>query len=297
MGVYNILNDGIYAVNITSSIQKSATDFDTNHLSTLPVHINSSGCNYYEPNAEPPQIFRPDGRSDYQFIYIQAGRGTFFIRGVRQILEKGSLILYKPGERQHYFYDTTCNTRAYWVHFTGNDIEFLLRKNGLWDQSVYLIDTRTSFPEIVTKIIRELQFHAYNYELNCHAYFLELICSLSRSVNSRYSFSLEQELLIPALDMLNNNFQTDYDMKTLASLCGMSVSHFIRQFKKCTGFPPHQYRTMVRIANAKNKLLIDGYSISEVARQLGYDNPLYFSRIFKKYTGSTPSDYIKENKM
>lgn len=293
---YSIPNDGTYAINLNIASMRTDTQYDTNRSSTQPVCINSCGCNYYSLNSNPIKISRPDGRADYQFIYIQDGKGIFSFCGQEKILGKGTLILYKPGEPQHYYYDTTCNTRAYWIHFSGSEIETLLRQNNLWDHQVYFIDAKIAFSEIITKIIRELQFHAYNYSLNCHAYFLELICLLSRALNQQNSLiSLDQEMLVPALNVLHNHYQIDHEMKELAGLCGMSVSHFIRTFKKYTGFPPHQYMTMVRIAHAKNLLLQDCYAIAEAAQMVGYENPLYFGRIFKKYTGVTPSDFKKGN--
>lgn len=292
MATYTIRSDGVHAINI-ANIQAIAPS-ETNYSSTLPVCINSCGYNYYEPNSDRIMICRPEGRFDYQLIYIQEGKGTFTIHQKEMVLEKGSLILYKPGEPQHYGYDTSLRTRAYWIHFAGSDVEPLLRQNNLWNDSVYFPENLTDFSGIIMKIIRELQFHAYNYTLNCHAYFLELICSISRALNKQSPvISLQQDALIPALNLMHNNFHEDYDIRFLADLCDMSVSHFIRKFKSFTGLPPHQYMTMIRIAHAKTMLISYDCSVSEIAQELGYDNPLYFSRLFKKYTGSSPSDFKK----
>lgn len=293
MATYKIFDDGIHTINITNI--QSSTSYDSNQPSALPVCINSCGCNYYKLNSERTAIHRPEGRSDYQLIYIHEGKGNFLIGGSNMALEAGSLILFKPGDPQRYSYDTAVRTQAYWIHFSGTEVETLLRQNNLWGNAVYTLNGKTAFPEIITKITRELQFHTYQYSLMCHAYFLELLCSLTRALDSQQSFmAAEQEALVPALDLIHNNSQNDYDISYLAGLCDMSNSHFIRKFKSFTGYPPHRYMSMVRIAYAKEMLLSDDSSVSEIANKLGYDNPLYFSRLFKKYTGTSPSEFKKQ---
>jgi len=59
--------------------------------------------------------------------------------------------------------------------------------------------------------------------------------------------------------------------------------------------PPMQYITSLRIAAAKGYLENSDKSIAEIAAAVGYENALYFSRIFKKRTGMTPSEYKQRN--
>ncbi len=73
----------------------------------------------------------------------------------------------------------------------------------------------------------------------------------------------------------------------------MSTSWFIRSLKQYTGMTPVQYIILIRIAKARTLLESTDYSINEIASIVGYDNPLYFSRIFKKHTGSSPANYRK----
>ena len=73
----------------------------------------------------------------------------------------------------------------------------------------------------------------------------------------------------------------------------VSTSWFIRNFKACTGFTPMQYILSKRIYNAEVLLRNPQYNISEISRIVGYDNSLYFSRIFKKMKGISPSEFRK----
>ena len=73
----------------------------------------------------------------------------------------------------------------------------------------------------------------------------------------------------------------------------ISVCWFIRSFRLAMGMPPMQYITSVRLNRARMLLESSDYPIQEIGAMVGYDNPLYFSRIFKKQMGEPPSRYRK----
>jgi AraC-like DNA-binding protein len=83
--------------------------------------------------------------------------------------------------------------------------------------------------------------------------------------------------------------------KEYASSIGMSISWFIRSFKKYTGSTPIQFITSLRMTNAQVLLETTSYSINEIAGIVGYNNPLYFSRLFHKQKGCSPSEYRARN--
>lgn len=73
----------------------------------------------------------------------------------------------------------------------------------------------------------------------------------------------------------------------------MTYNWFIRCFKDFTGSSPQAYLTDMRIEQAKDLLSNTSFQIAEIAELVGYSDPLYFSRIFKKKTGYSPNEYKK----
>ena len=73
----------------------------------------------------------------------------------------------------------------------------------------------------------------------------------------------------------------------------MSTSWFNRSFRSAMGTSPMKYILNIRIRNAQTLLETTDYSISVIASLVGYDNPMYFSRLFRKAKGITPSRYRK----
>ena len=82
-------------------------------------------------------------------------------------------------------------------------------------------------------------------------------------------------------------------IENYAQTRGMSVSWFIRNFKKYTGMTPMQFIVSLRVNNAQILLEQTNYSIYEIAKIVGYDDQLYFSRLFRKQKGVSPSQYRK----
>jgi AraC-like DNA-binding protein len=80
-------------------------------------------------------------------------------------------------------------------------------------------------------------------------------------------------------------------VSTLAALVNVSPSHFFALFKQQTGSPPMDYFTRLRMRHACRLLGSTGASVKEVAAALGYDDPFYFSRVFKAVINVPPSRY------
>jgi transcriptional regulator GlxA family with amidase domain len=78
---------------------------------------------------------------------------------------------------------------------------------------------------------------------------------------------------------------------TLAAKANVSPSQFFLLFKRCVGSAPIDYFIRMRMQRASRLLCDTNLSVKEVAARLGYDDPFYFSRIFKSVNGLAPSDY------
>jgi len=96
-----------------------------------------------------------------------------------------------------------------------------------------------------------------------------------------------------AVRFFHENLANNIEIETYARELHMSTCWFIRSFKEYSGMPPGRYLTDIRIRKAKELLESTDYSIGEIGGIIGYDNPLYFSRIFKKTAGISPAEYRK----
>ena len=93
---------------------------------TKPLIVTSCG-NYRVKNRSEVVTHRPKGRKDYQLLYIASGKGHFFIHGEEKTVSAGNIIVYLPDQPQEYVYYRADQTDVYWVHFTGNEVEEILK--------------------------------------------------------------------------------------------------------------------------------------------------------------------------
>ena len=91
--------------------------------------------------------------------------------------------------------------------------------------------------------------------------------------------------------MMDHNLNTDITIEEIAHNLHIDPSHLTRVLKSSIGISPKQYMMQQKLAYAKNLLLNTSASVSEVALSVGYSDQLYFSRIFKKREGMTPTEY------
>ena len=240
--------------------------------------------------------WRPRGRLDFQLLYIASGKAHFHFNGKEHIVTAGHMVLYRPKEPQKYEYYGEDQTEVYWVHFTGGNVTNILRSYGLTDdKQVFYCGSSLEYKELFRNMIYELQMCKENFGEMTEMYLRQLFIMLHRYFLT--TLKTENARIVEEMDRatayFNEHYSEDISIDEYAEKSHVSISWFIRNFKHCTGITPMQYILSKRIYNAEILLQDPTYNITESARIVGYDNPLYFSRIFKKAKGLSPSEYRK----
>ncbi len=96
-----------------------------------------------------------------------------------------------------------------------------------------------------------------------------------------------------AIAYINKNYQRPLKLTDIAHHVGMNESYVSRLFKKCLNINFVDYLNHIRVSKAKELLIQQQLSVSEIAYQVGYQNESYFSRIFKAIEGVSPKQYLK----
>ncbi|MBM7582179.1 two-component system response regulator YesN [Caldicoprobacter guelmensis] len=90
---------------------------------------------------------------------------------------------------------------------------------------------------------------------------------------------------------ITDNLREDINLKDTAAKFNFSPYYFSRTFKKVFGYNFSDYLNLIRINKAKELLKDDSLSVKEICYLVGYNDPNYFSKVFKKYEGVTPTEY------
>ena len=102
---------------------------------------------------------------------------------------------------------------------------------------------------------------------------------------------LSEHQLQTVFKYMQDHLEQDIALSDMASVLNLSQYHFCHLFKQSTGLAPHQYLTQCRIDRAKQLLQSTQLTITEIAFAVGLNNHSSFTRLFRRYAGTTPKAF------
>ena len=273
--------------------KKKTAVFCSDRTSEEYLDVNSCGIEII--NKKDRGSFRPEGRKDYQLIYVERGICNLCLDGEWYSLPQGNVILFRPGEIQQYFYKKEDNSISHYVHFTGVGCEGLLKRLGIYDVKVFYIGKSRSLEEESEQMVREFAMRKPLYREWCTAHLYKMLNIIARKYALRQvNVNLKSESRInSACKRIYENVKEPPTAKELASECCLSESRFLHLFREVTDKSFTGFVTALRIERAKELLALSDIPISEVAENVGFADHNYFSRCFKKNEGISPVEYRK----
>ena len=218
--------------------------------------------------------------------YCLRGSGSIGIGDVEYTFRRGDVFI-QPAHIAHTCYSNPEEGwEVWWIIFGGSYAHKLLERSGL----------SATHPLLSLGVYPELEGHfrdIYGFleQKTIHTQLDACRSLLSLLLNIRKMHSTHQvDILRPFQGI---NYQTR-SLDELVAESGYSKHHYIRLFKRATGVTPWAYVLLLKIDKAKELLLDPQLTVKEVALQVGIDNSLYFSRLFRKSTGVSPRQFRKE---
>ena len=263
-----------------------------------PLIVGSCGT-YRLKNHKKLPTWSPRGRIDYQLLFIASGKTHFYIGGKDQVVTAGHMVLFQPKEEQHYEYFGEDKPEVYWVHFTGSAVKEILRSYDIpLDEHIFFSGTPAAYTQLFKNMIEEFQTCRVGYKemLEMHLRQLFMMIQRTRLEKPPIVTTAVQLEMDYARQYFHDHYNEPINIEEYALSRHTSISLFMRNFKKVFGVSPKQYILNIRMNNAQNLLESTDYTVAEIAAIVGYDNSLYFSRIYHKQKGQAPSDYRKRMK-
>ncbi len=255
----------------------------SDHLwsATRPGMVRSAELTplYIERYRGPWDQARPQRHSYWEFIHVWRGEARMEIEGRRRPFPAGATALLPPG-RLHVERPGPVGMEVLWMGVAGGLLDGLPR-----DGSLVLRDHH-SRPH-------------WNLLWECYARLAPLsgpeLDGLAKTLAARFlrgSTAWRQwdvDGLEEAETYLEQQCVSNEPVAAIAARFGMSVSNFHLRFRRRTGLTPNAYRLRARMRAAYRMLRHRSMPVKEVARLAGYDDPLYFSRVFRKTFGHSPA--------
>jgi AraC-like DNA-binding protein len=249
----------------------------------------------YAPRAINLRRERLSGTEHATFVYCTKGRGWCEIGDRRHVVKAGDLLVIPPGMPHIYGADTEEPWTIAWVHVLGANLDFFLSQLDVTVQNPVceigedpqLLALFHETISILEKAERSLPRLLYASQTLAHL-IGTMIWLRARNVRAEPDVNGKIE---QSIAYMTQHLNKPVQVATLAALANMSSSHYTAMFKRQTGCAPIDYFIRLRMRHACHLLDATTMSVKEVAAALGYDDPFYFSRMFKSVNQVAPSDY------
>jgi AraC family transcriptional regulator, arabinose operon regulatory protein len=251
------------------------------------------------PKAIGHYMERPDGVNQAIFIYCTHGRGWCLLEGGRHELQAGDLLVVPPETPHAYGAHEDHPWSIPWVHVTGANLPHFLQELGVSAANpvIYLGED----PQLLALFEEVLAVLEHGYAPTQLLYASQALAHLlgmmvwHRQQQWRGEPDPRQKIN-QSISYMKQHLETPLKVPTLAALANLSPSHYTTLFKQHTGYAPIDYLIRLRMHWASQLLDTTDLPVKQIAASLGYDDPLYFSRIFKAVNEASPSQYRRLHK-
>ncbi len=250
----------------------------------------------YYPKAQFHFRNRPSGSSQFILIYCTDGEGEIHVNQKIHNIASGHFFIIPAGIAHSYHADKRNPWSIYWIHFSGwksagffkysnQCISIELGKTSRKDDRLGL------FWEIFSNLERGFSMEVLEYVNLCLPY---LLGSFIHAVQYKsVTETKESDSVDLSINYMLENLTKKLKVSEIALEIGYSTSHFCRLFLSKTGHSPMDYFIQLKIQRACRLLENPGLTVSDVAREMGFEDQFYFSRLFHKVMGMSPSKHRK----
>ena len=244
-------------------------------------------------NRTPSGLYQTLKRDVYILHYIESGKGVF----MNQPFTKANGYLVVPKELEIIISDIEEPYESYWIMFRGANAPKLMAQLQMKHNCVFPFNHNR---ECINFIKEALFYDNYSNEYE-EAYNLQAV--FHKIISLHMKDAIEKDSMLPSIaqkvaNYIEKSYYNNITISNIAKDFHISRNYLYTLFKREYGVSPQDYLISYRIEMAKKLLknTRDSLSINEIASSTGFDNPLYFSRIFRNRTGMSPSEYRKKYK-
>lgn len=224
-------------------------------------------------------------------IFPLSGSADFIIEGTAYELEKGYLLHVGPNLQIQSMVAKESTFEYAVIHFT-MPIDVELKFPLFYDHFLLQVGDNMKLGSMLQQLIQNYLIPGGVAFLRSKAMFLNILEEIILSYRKN-DFETKLENMDMIIDFIQQHYQREITVNDIANHFDIERRKFTYLFEKKIGVSPTIYLTELRIGQSKFLLRTSDLSISEIAESVGYNDYFYFSRVFKKVTGLSPTDFRK----
>lgn len=258
--------------------------FTFDNTKEYPIKVESIGIT--RPNKK---YFIERQHADYYILeYITSGKGYVICDGKKYIVEENDIYLIHPGMKHRYGSDTNNPYEKIWINFFSGVFTDIISAYGLSNRVVF---KNTNCKELFLNLLDLAKNYSDNEEIYLKA--SEILFKIILNLVDNIEKQNISTTAIKVKEILDQSIYRKVTIENLGEEMHLSKSQICREFKKYFKVTPYQYLLNRRITIAQNLLTKTKLSIKEISDSLCFADEYYFSNLFKKKNGISPSSYRK----
>ncbi|MGO4373230.1 AraC family ligand binding domain-containing protein [Paenibacillus sp. MCAF20] len=243
----------------------------------------------------PGHYFGPATRDHYLLHYVLEGEGIFESGGHTYRLRRGQGFLICPDEISYYEADTSNPWHYCWLGFHGAQAEsFLIQANLTSASPIFTYDKDDLLYRYMEQIIQSKNLNR-SRDLRLTGLLYMLLSLLVETGTAEQATdkreNRKKQYVKQVIDFIEHNYASKISVSRIASMIGLDRSYLCSIFKANVHFSIQDYLILYRINKACELIEHSELSIGDISRSVGYDDPLLFSKIFKKTKGLSPRQF------
>lgn len=272
----------------------------------LADHLHKSvfSINYAGNTILPAGAYKePYVHNIHSVHYIVSGSGYYIMNNIKYPIDAGKVMIFVPDTLFEWQISEGNPVEIYHIRF---DYQLFYNEKQSWlneKPDTSLVPLRGMLPLVRPVEVRLLFEKVYKLwkaydpfsQYRCNLAFRELWLSLIENIRDQQSRSDTEIAIEATCQYMTDHFQSPLSVEQLAKMAGFSTGYYSRQFKRLIGCSPKDYMIQLRVNKAKELIGFSEYHLMDISKMVGYDDEFYFSRIFKRVTGITPSLYAKQS--
>lgn len=231
--------------------------------------------------------------TDNLVIFCFDGKGQFSTPTGQGTIKKGDVLFLPKGVEHQYKSSNNDPWSIYWVHIEGHLFEQFMDFIGVNNSNLILnISNQAAFIDEFEQLLstRNKSYQLSSFILASNIikkmFALFTVNSPSKLEQSKQDFNLSK-----VTSFMEENISQKINLQEIADSLKLSKFYFAKKFLQHTGVSPIRYFLELKIKHACKLLDESNISVKDVALKIGYDDPYYFSRLFKKIMGLSPTQY------
>lgn len=234
----------------------------------------------------------------HELIFCLKGRGVIKLENSLHHVQEGNLAWLPVRWPHEHYPDSAEPWEILWLRIDSSKLNNIMQILNVLQEPVFAFQQPEKVTEIYYQLFSLMKSHTLVSDAHCDVLCAKLIFTLleNRSQETEKSPVITHRGLGRLIYQIHSHYHDEWDIEKFMQYCQVSKSQLFRLFQETFNQSPLKWLKNYRLSQARRLLVETDDTISKIAGQVGYNDPLHFSRDFHRAVGVSPSEFRRQEK-